>query len=47
MISHSAAPNTGQKYRLLARKTRAEEKKNIFPTESKKNTEKTVKENMI
>ncbi len=36
MISHKAALNTGQKYRLLARKTRGEEKKNIFPTESKK-----------
>jgi hypothetical protein len=44
MISHKAAMNTGQKYRLLARKTRGEEKKNIFPTEPKKNTEKTVKE---
>jgi hypothetical protein len=35
MISHKAALNTGQKYRLLTRKTWGKEKKNIFPTESK------------
>jgi hypothetical protein len=46
MISHKVALDTGKK-RLLPRKTRGEEKKNIFPTESKENKEKTVKENMI